>query len=108
MGLKDILDNVKNVGDSISNFSGDGAEIEKPESTKKVETDNYMKNKRIAVITISVTGYCGKELTKLEDRFNLLVEYDEKHDNTKVLVLKLQNIEKQIQRLIDIWTKEVE
>jgi hypothetical protein len=108
MALKDLVENIRNVGDSMSNFSGEGTPVEKPEAVRKVEGDKHMKNIRVGSITISIKAYSGKDLTRLEDTFNLHLDYDEKHDNTKVLMAKLENIKLQAQKLVDVWTREVE
>jgi len=99
--------NITEIGDNVSNFIKGDQKVEKSVNIKK--NAEILKNKKYINVVLEIRANCGgNPLTRLEDGFVLKAEYDLRGDNTKVLANKLENIKNQVQRLVEIWTSEVE
>lgn len=106
MPLKDRIETIKEIGDDMSKFQGYGTEIQKEPDL--ISANRILKDKHYVNVTIEISAKCGNmEMTRLEDKFNIHADYSKKKENEKILFDKLENVQRQLARLVEVWTKEL-
>lgn len=96
---------VKDIGDDVEKFIKGNVPVDTVFTKEQLKS--IFKKKRVLPVVIEIRTEAPVEMTRLEDRFNLLIEEGREEDNVKVLQNKMKYFSDNIRALVQIWEKEM-
>jgi hypothetical protein len=95
------MSNVKNIGHDVKDFLKPDEPVELPEH----EIFLHAKNKGAVVVTIEVSGICGRRPVSpiLTDSFNVVLTEGTKEDTANIIRGKVDNCKNRVDALVTRW-----